>query len=71
MKIALAILALAISLNMAHAQTYTTYGSNTYGSDGSTYSTTGNAQSGYTTYGTDGQGNSHTCSTTGNTTYCN
>ena len=46
--------------------TYSTYGSQTYGSDGSTWSTYGSQ-----TYGSYGSGGSVTCSTYGTQTYCN
>lgn len=46
--------------------TWSTYGNQTYGSDGTTMSQYGNQ-----TYGTYGSGGSFSCSTYGNQTYCN
>lgn len=46
--------------------TWSTYGNQTYGSDGTTMSQYGNQ-----TYGSYGSGGSFSCSTYGNQTYCN
>ena len=46
--------------------TWSTWGNNTYGSDGSRMRKWGN-----NTYGTFGSGGSFRCSTWGNNTYCN
>lgn len=50
----------------APSVTYSTYGNQTYGSDGSTITQYGNQ-----TYITPSKGPSVTCSTYGNQTYCN
>ena len=54
------------SAGVSNAETWSTYGNQTYGSDGTTYSQYGNQ-----TYGSYGSGGSFSCSTYGNQTYCN
>jgi len=70
------ITAVATTLTISAAQaygygntTYQTYGNSTYGSDGSSYQTYGNTT--YGSYGYGGYGSAGSCTTYGNSTYCN